>query len=135
MFQTKRVVLFGDCDPAGAVYTPRIAHYVIEAGLEFLAHALGTPAERSLIAQGILPPARALNLEFLAPMVWDDEVTVSVSVPKMGQHSFTLQFSGRNQHDIETFCGTVTHVCISSETRRPVALPPELRACLARHSR
>jgi len=134
VFQTKRVVLFGDCDPAGAVYTPRIAHYVVEADLEFLTHALGSPAERSLMEQAILPPARALNLEFLSPMVWDDEITVSVSVLGLGQHSFTLQFAGRNQHDIETFRGTITHVCVSSQTKRPIDLPPVLRDCLASHS-
>jgi len=38
-FTTGRVVLFGDCDAGGAVYTPRISDFVIEAALEFLSFA------------------------------------------------------------------------------------------------
>ena len=29
-------VMFGDCDPAGIVYTPRISYFVIEAVHDFL---------------------------------------------------------------------------------------------------
>ena len=30
-FISKRTILFGDCDPAGIVYTPRIGYFVVEA--------------------------------------------------------------------------------------------------------
>jgi hypothetical protein len=66
-FTTGRVVLFGDCDAGGAVYTPRISDFVIEAALEFLSFALGAPAARAIMAMGVLPPARVLSIEFLHP--------------------------------------------------------------------
>ena len=129
-FRTRRVILFGDCDPGGVIYSPRVAHFVVEAGLDFLSFALGGPAARRLFAMGILPPARALAIEFLHPMIWDDEIDIEVSVERVGEHSFTLLVSGSNVEDRTTFRGSITQVTISPETMRPVPLPPELRAAL-----
>jgi acyl-CoA thioesterase FadM len=131
-FRTSRVVLFGDCDPGGVIYAPRVAHFVVEAGLAFLSSALGGPAARRLFSMGILPPARALSIEFLHPMVWDEAIDIEVSVERMGEHSFTLSVIASNVEGNITFRATITQVTISPETRRPVSLPLELRAALER---
>lgn len=131
-FRTNRVILFGDCDPGGVIYSPRVAHFVVEAGLDFLSHALGGPAARQLFAMGILPPARALSIEFLYPMTWDEVIDIEVSVEKIGEHSFTLLVGATNADGNGTFRGSITQVTISPETRRPVPLPPELRDALER---
>ena len=129
-FRTHRTILFGDCDPGGVIYSPRVAHFIVEAGLDFLSHALGGPAARRLFDMGILPPARALSMEFLHPMTWDDVIDIEVVVDRIGQHSFTLQVIATNAEGRHTFRGSITQVTISPDTRRPVALPPELRAAL-----
>jgi len=129
-FQTSRVILFGDCDPGGVIYSPRVAHFVVEAGLAFLSHALGGPAARRLFSMNILPPARALSIEFLHPMVWDETIDIEVSAERIGEHSFTLLVSASNAEGNPTFRATITQVTISPETRRPVPLPRELRAAL-----
>lgn len=131
-FRTSRVILFGDCDPGGIVYTPRIAHFVVETSLDFLSHALGGPAARRLFAMGILPPARALSIEFLHPMTWDEVIDIDVLVERVGEQSFTLLVSAANAEGENTFRATITQVTISPETRRPVPLPLELRAALER---
>ena len=131
-FRTRRTILFGDCDPGGVIYSPRVAHFIVEAGLEFLSHALGAPAVRRLFDMGILPPARALSMEFLHPMTWDEVIDIEVLADKVGGHSFTLQVAASNAQGRPTFRGAITQVTISPETRRPVALPPELRAALER---
>ena len=95
-FRTSRVVLFGDCDPGGVIYSPRVAHFVVEAGLAFLSHALEGPAARRLFSMNILPPARALSIEFLHPMVWDETIEIEVSAERIGEHSFTLLVSASN---------------------------------------
>src|SRR5436190_20722705 len=129
-FRTSRVILFGDCDPGGVIYSPRVAHFVVEAGLAFLSHALGGPAARRLFSMNILPPARALSIEFLHPMVWDETIEIEVSAERIGEHSFTLLVSATNAEGNITFRATITQVTISPETRRPVQLPRELRAAL-----
>jgi acyl-CoA thioesterase FadM len=129
-FRTTRVILFGDCDPGGVIYSPRVAHFIVEAGLAFLSHALGGPAARQLFSMNILPPARALAIEFLHPMTWDETIDIDVSVERLGEHSFTLLVSASNADGDATFRGTITQVTISPETMRPVPLPLELRAAL-----
>ena len=129
-FKTSRVILFGDCDPAGVIYTPRVAHFVVEAALEFLSYALEAPAAKQLFAMGILPPARALSIEFLHPMVWDQRIEIEVSVKEIRDHSFSLLLVACNTDSEMTFRATITQVCVSPETKRPVALPDALRTAL-----
>jgi len=126
------VILFGDCDPGGVVYSPRVAHFVVEACLDFLSHALEGPAARRLFAMNILPPARALSIEFLHPMVWDETIQIDVSVERVGEHSFTLLVTASNAKYDKTFRATLTQVTISPQTKQPVPLPFELRAALER---
>lgn len=131
-FKTGRVVLFGDCDAGGAVYTPRISDFIVEAALEFLSFALGAPAARAILAMGVLPPARALAIEFLHPMTWDERIEIEVSTRSIGQHSFSLSIVARNAAGVDAFRATLTQVCVSPTTKRPVVLPSELRTALAR---
>src|SRR5438105_12071357 len=120
----------GARSPAGVIYTPRVAHFVVEAGLEFLSYALEAPAARRLFAMGILPPARALSIEFLHPMVWDQRIDIDVCVKEIRDHSFTLLMTAHNPDGETTFRATITQVCVSPETKRPVLLPDALRTAL-----
>ncbi|MBU6955383.1 acyl-CoA thioesterase [Hahella sp. HN01] len=130
-FMTKRTILFGDCDPAGIVYTPRISYFVIEAVHEFLSHKLGAPGIREILDMGILPPARALSIEFLAPMAWDDVIDISVSCKELTTTSFSFLVEARNHADEISFRATLTQVAISPESKRPVPLPQRLREALS----
>lgn len=130
-FTTHRTILFGDCDPAGIVYTPRISYFVIEAVHDFLTHALGAPAIRAIFAMGILPPARALNIEFLAPMAWDEEIAIQVSSTELSTSSFSFLVEGRNTEAETTFRATLTQVTVSPQSKRPVPLPQALRDALS----
>lgn len=129
-FTTTRTVLFGDCDPAGVIYTPRVAHYVTEAVHDFTAHLLGGPAVRRLFAMGILPPARALAIEYLAPLVWDDVIVIEVSCEEAKTTSFTFLLVGRKASGQIMFRSTFTQVCISPNTNQPTPIPDELRRAL-----
>jgi acyl-CoA thioesterase FadM len=80
----------------------------------------------------ILPPARALSIEFLHPMVWDETIEIDVSVERLGEHSFTLAVAASNAEGNKTFQASITQVTISPETKRPVPLPFELKAALER---
>lgn len=129
----KRTVLFGDCDPAGYVYTPRVSYFVIEAVNEFLSHKLGGSAIRQIMEQNILPPARALAIEFTAPMTWDDELSIEVTVGNLGTHSFSLSLHAKNEESILVFKASLTQVCVSPETKKPVEIPERLAAALRKN--
>lgn len=130
-FVTSRKILFGDCDPAGIVYTPRIAYFVIEAIHEFLSHRLGGEGLRKLFAMGILPPARALSIEFLAPMTWDEVIAIEVSGDEPKTTSFSFAVEGRQASGEVSFRAAMTQVCVCPERKQPVALPDALRQALS----
>lgn len=130
-FTIKRTILFGDCDPAGIVYTPRIAHFVVEAVHEFLTHKLGGSGIRAIFGMNILPPARALSIEFLATMAWDDVIELEVSCAEVKTTSFTFEVIARNSLSDVAFHATMTQVCISPKTKRPIAIPESLRRALS----
>jgi 4-hydroxybenzoyl-CoA thioesterase len=125
----RRRILFGDCDPAGILYTPRAAHFVVEAGLELFRARLGDGAERSIFEMGIAPPARAMAIEFLKPMTWDDELEIEVSVKEIRTHAIVLSFVGRVAGD-KVFTSEFTQVCISKASMRPTPVPDVLRRAL-----
>lgn len=130
VFRTSRTVLFGDCDPGGIVYTPRVAHYVAEAAMAFTTERLGTPMARHAFRIGVLPPARVLSIEFLSPMTYDDRLDIEVAVDHLGSSSFSLRVLARKQDRTLAFQARMVQVCVSAETMRPVSLPADLRAKL-----
>jgi len=129
-FKIQRTVLFGDCDPAGAIYTPRVAHYVIEAVMEFQASRLKGPAARKILDMGVLPPARNLSIDFIAPLTWDDRIEMEVTSTNVGTTSFTCEVTARREDGEVAFQARLVQVCVSPETRRPVTLPEGLRHAL-----
>jgi acyl-CoA thioesterase FadM len=133
---TKRTVLFGDCDPGGVIYTPRVSYFIVEAVHEFLTSALGSPGIRELFSMGILPPARALSIEFLAPFSWDDELTITVVPTEPGTTSFGFTVMAHKGENDEVFRAALAQVCVSPETKRPVPVPERLARVLtaARHA-
>ena len=128
-FIVKRRVRFGDCDPGGVLYTPRIGYFVVEAILDFVSECFGAPAEKSIMDLGILPPARSFNVEFLKPMAWDDELEMYVSLKEMRTSALVFDVSGFVSSD-KVFEAELTQVCIDPETRQPVNIPSKLREVL-----
>jgi len=128
-FVINRRVRFGDCDPGGILYTPRISYFVIEAVLDFISVCFGAPAEKSMIDLGILPPARSFNVEFLKPMAWDDEVEIKVCLKEMRNSAIVFSVNGFVSMD-QVFAAELTQVCIDPETRRPINIPGKLREVL-----
>ncbi len=125
-----RTILFGDCDPAGGIYTPRIAHFVIEAILEFQSVIFGGPAARRIFSMGVLPPARHLSIDFVGPLTYDDKIEMKVSCTDVGETSFTCHVEAVREDGQVTFRARLTQVCVSPETKRPVRIPESMRAAL-----
>ena len=128
-FIVKRKVRFGDCDPGGVLYTPRISYFVVEAILDFIAECFGAPAEKSILDLGVLPPARAFKVEFLKPMAWDDALEMRVSLQEIRTSAFVFTVNGFVQSD-NVFTAELTQVCIDPETKHPVEVPAKLREVL-----
>ncbi|MEM9361748.1 MAG: thioesterase family protein [Bacteroidota bacterium] len=124
-FVIRRKIRFGDCDPGGILYTPRIGYFVVEAILDFISACFGAPAEKAILELGVLPPARSLNVEFLKPMAWDDEIEIRVGLKEIRKSAFVFTVNGfvKLEH---TFSAELTQVCIDAETKQPVKVPDRL---------
>lgn len=80
--------------------------------------------------QGISLPARAMNIEFLKSMTWDDLISIEVDVANLRTRAFTLSVLGRKDEGTTAFRGELAMVCISTESLKAVALPESLRLAL-----
>lgn len=129
-FRMSRTVLFGDCDPGGIIYTPRVAHFVVEAAMAFMTERLGTSFARQAFQTGVLPPARLLHIEYLSPMTYDDRLEIEVTIEHIGERSYTLSVHAHKLDRTPTFFARLVQVCVSAQTLQPVPLPEELRARL-----
>lgn len=132
MFQVKRRVRFGDCDPGGVIYTPNISFYIVDAIRNFMDKILEAPMERTILDMGILPPAKAFSVEFISFMKWDDEIDITVAIKHMGTSSFTYSLAGYCEGN-HVFSAEFTQVCVDPETQKPTSMPSALRDKLEGH--
>jgi len=128
-FTISRTILFGDCDPAGVIYTPRLSYFVIEAMVAFMTDRFGKPAERFVFELGMLPPTRSMTVEFLGHMTWDDQVAIKVWVKNLGNTSVTYAFEGEVGGET-VFQATLLQVWVDGETKKPVAIPDSVTELL-----
>ena len=133
-FVHERTILFGECDPAGILYTPRICEYVVESALLFLTVILKQPFERYIFAQSMSLPARNLDVDFLQPLTWDDKIKLYASVSEVRKHAYTILITAINESDEIAFTGKLTQVCVSTEKKAIAAIPDRLLTALERLS-
>ena len=131
-FVEKRTILFGECDPAGILYTPRICEYIVEGAIRFLSRSLGEPFERYMFAKRLMAPARGLNVDFMRPLTWDDEIEVRAELVEMRTHAYTVRITATNSAAEVAFSGTVTQVCIDNKTKKITPVPGKFRRALLR---
>jgi len=129
-YRIHRTVLYGDCDPAGVIYSPRACHYIVEAVLDFQKHCFKSPAARTFLSLGLLPAARKISIEYLAPLTCDDEIVLEVVCVKIGKSSFTCEVRAfRTDHTL-ALTGLVSQVCVSEISKKPVPVPEKIRVAL-----
>src|SRR5687768_15392447 len=79
-FVVRRRVKWGDCDPAGMVYTVMFSEFVISTAELFYASLLGGPAYTVMTAMGCTTPTRALSFDFRHSLSVDDDFEITVRV-------------------------------------------------------
>jgi len=131
-FIEERKILFGECDPAGILYTPRICEYVVESALLFLTTILEQPFERYIFSQSMSLPARNLDVDFLRPLTWDDRINLYASVADVRKHAYTIEIAAINAQGEPAFRGRITQVCVSTDRKSITPIPAKLRAALER---
>jgi acyl-CoA thioester hydrolase len=119
-------VKWGDCDPAGVVYTPRFSDYVVETFLTFSERLIGSPLQERLQALDLGLPAKAMSMVFKRSL-WPDEVfEIEVTVRAIRTRTFDLSFSARTLEGQAVFDATMSPICVRPGTRESCPIPDPL---------
>jgi YbgC/YbaW family acyl-CoA thioester hydrolase len=121
MFSTSILVRFGDLDPAGIAYYPRLVNFLHEAFEDFFSGHVGRPYPE-VFRDGLGFPTVKVEMEFLSPVHYGDRVRVRVTVEHIGRTSVRIRYEG----DVEgksVFRARNTLVVVDMKTFRPTPLP------------
>lgn len=123
-YEVEWTVRAGDTDYSGLIYTPVVTDRMLRA-MEAVSMDAGVP-RRYFGGEGdVMAPAVNVEVDYLAPLRVDDEVTIEVT-PAVGTTSVTFEQVGRTA-DGEAFRGHVTIVFVDREDFEPIPVPGEVR--------
>ena len=94
LFTEKRTVKWGDCDPAGVIYSPRVFDYVMETLEIFNREILGTTWMDLNYKRGLGVPMVRTEIEFMGLLRPDQEIEIDIHVADIGKSSVTYLSHG-----------------------------------------
>ena len=131
-FSVRTRVAFSDTDAQGIVYYGRYLPYMDLARVEYhrklglLGMEVGEP--------GVEFVMRALNVEYHAPAVFDDEIEVFVRVARIGRTSATYEFAAyRARDDALMVTATQILVLVDLDERKACEIPGDFREAIRAH--
>ncbi len=126
-FETELKVRFGDVDPAGIVYFPKIYDYIHEAFEDLWEKHVGARYYRLLLGERIGFPLVHADVDFHQPLQFCDRPRVRIGCFRLGRSSIGLHYVFRVE---ERVCvdARMTVVCVNLEGMQPIPVPEEYRA-------
>lgn len=122
-------VRYGECDAQKVVFNARYGDYVDIAVLEFMRalpmgeRFLNGELDYQLVKQ---------TTEWFAPACFDDVLTITVSVIRLGNTSFTLLAAFRKAGSDKVIVSSETvYVLMDGASLQKIPLPPEIREALS----
>ena len=131
----RRRVKWGECDPAGVVYTATFADYVIAAAELFYGALLGATPQQAKNELGFGTPSRALSFDFLRSLRPDEEFDMTVRVADVRERTYALNIAATTPQGEQVFNARLTPVCVARPERRSIAIPPAFRQALLDYQR
>lgn len=129
----RRRVKWGDCDPAGVVYTVPYSEYVISSAELFYGALFDTTPQRAKDELGFGTPTRALSFDFKRSLRPDEEFDMTVRVTDIRERTYVLDMHARTRTGDTVFIAQLTPVCIAAGERRSIPIPAGLRAALTQY--
>ena len=129
----RRRVKWGECDPAGVVYTVVFAEYVISAAEIFYEFVFGTTPQAATGEFGFKTPTRALTFDFRRSLCPGEDFDMTVLVSQIRSRSYGLQITARTPSGGVVFVAVLTPVCIGRKERRAIELPASFRSPLEKY--
>ena len=126
-------VRFGDCDPAGIAYFPRIFDWFHQAMESWFDEGLRAPYSEVLGRRGLGLPAVHSEADFRAPCRMGDGIDVHLVVERLGDRSLTLGYriTGRDDPSDLRATGRTVVAVIDRATHEAIPVPDDLRDRIA----
>lgn len=133
--RVRRRVAWGECDPAGIVYTPRFADYAMAGRDWFMRIGLGVLDRPHPARISTNYPMRAMSFDFMSPLAADDFFDMTVTVANISNRTFTVKIAATRVENgaatkIPAFTAVLTCVAMDSTTGQAIALPETTRTAL-----
>jgi 4-hydroxybenzoyl-CoA thioesterase/acyl-CoA thioester hydrolase len=125
-------IRFGQCDPAGIVYTPVYFDLFNVTVEEWFSACLGLDYYRIIRERKVGLGYGHAAADFLSPAFMGDMLDIAVAVSAIGTASFTLTLHVMRD-EAETARGRLVAVTTSLVEHRPVAIPDDIRAAIERY--
>ena len=129
-FVVRRRVKWGDCDPAGVVYTVTFGEYVISAAELFYGLLFDGTPQQVKDAEGFGTPTRALEFDFRKSLRPDEEFDMKVTVADIQTRTYVLDITARTPAGDVVFIAALTPICIARGERRAIEIPAAFRTAL-----
>jgi 4-hydroxybenzoyl-CoA thioesterase len=130
-FERQRRILFSHCDPAGIVFYPQYLVMINDLVETWVGDALGLPYAEMIKGRRIGLPTVSLQCEFEAPSHLGDEVTMGLTVLRVGTRSITLHV-GCRLGDEQRMDVRQVLVFTDLDSHRSIDIPADLRAGIER---
>lgn len=137
-FTVRRLVRWGDSDPAGIVYTGTYLDYMVEAAEDFFIDLTGRHWREMQTETGTGTPMVHASMDFQKPVPAGQAMDIAVHVGDLGQSSFSLHFVARDRAGDVCFTGKLTGVHIrhtGPSAIRAEAMPEDWRLKLADYAK
>ncbi|MBT3915147.1 MAG: acyl-CoA thioesterase [Rhodospirillaceae bacterium] len=130
-YTRRRRLLWGDCDPAGVIYTPNVIHLGLEIIEHWLVELIGHDCIALQNKYGLDTPTVRLNCEFTHAVRAGDEVELRLRIKKLGSSSINYIVEGFNEADQLCFAIDQVSCFVGVDEFKPVQIPDEFREKIA----
>ncbi|WP_432474386.1 acyl-CoA thioesterase [Amphritea sp. HPY] len=131
VFITRHLIRFGDVDPAGIAYFPRIHNYIHESFENLWEEYIGARYYHVIQNERVAFPMAHSDVDFKHPLQFGDRPLVKVTCFKLGRSSLGLRYifevNGKVCVDART-----TTVCINADSFKSIEIPAAYRSYFQR---
>ena len=132
-FETRILVRFGDCDPAGIVFYPRLLEMFNNLVEDWCREGLDFSFDDLVIQRGWGLPTVHLEADFLAPCRLGETLTAKLFVRSIGASSIKADIVLSGPDGRERVRGKIVLVLMDRQSGRAMALPDALRKSISRY--
>lgn len=130
-----RTVRWGDCDPAGIIYTPRVLDYAMEILESWYREVVEVPWLTLNRKMSMGAPTVRVELDFLDAPAPDQDLVLDLLVEDLGRSSITFRVTGRDRAGKLYFRAKLVSCFISRPAFKPIAIPQEIRGRIQAYRR